>query len=162
MAPSTPDLVWTGDEYALASASGTDATATVLFQRQSSTGLPTLQPKGVTFEGSACAPAIAFDGESYAIVYQVDCGKGGKDLAFIRVAADGTRRQLDGTSCGSSVDPSCGRIMLTNNKAEGASRPEMVFGGDNSFAIVWMQGPEGPSLNPGVPLEVFFQRVDCK
>jgi hypothetical protein len=62
---------------------------------------------------------------------------------------------------GDSVDPSCGRLLITHNERVGASRPEMVFGGDNSFAIVWMQGPEGPSLSPGVPLEVFFQRVDC-
>jgi hypothetical protein len=159
--PSTPDLVWTGDEYALVSATGTDATATVLFQRQSSTGVATLAPKGVTFEGSACAPAIAFDGDSYGIVYQVDCGKGGSDLAFIRVARDGTRRQLDGTTCGDSVDPACGRLMLTGSDRANASRPEMVFGGDNSFAIVWMAGPEGPSLNAGVPLEVYLQRVEC-
>jgi hypothetical protein len=160
-APTTPDLVWTGDEYAVVSASGSDATATVLFQRQSSTGLTTLAPKGVTFEGTTCAPALAFDGSAYAIVYQLSCGAAGSDLAFIRVAPDGTRLQTDGTSCGSSVDPACGRLILTHNDREGASRPEMIFGGDASFGVVWMQGPEGPSLNPGVPLEVFFQRIEC-
>ncbi len=162
-APSTPDLLWTGDEYALVSATGTDATAAVLFQRQSPTGTSTLAPKGVTFEGSACAPAIAFDGQSYAIVYQLDCGKVGSDLAFIRVDPNGTRRQLDGTSCADSVDPMCGRLVLTSQAERGgASRPEMVYGGDGSFAIVWMQGPAGPNLDPGTPLEVYLQRIDCK
>src|SRR6185369_14683849 len=76
--PSTPDLVWTGAEYALVSASGTDATAAVLFQRQSANGATTLAPKGITFGGSACSPAIAFDGETYGVAYQLDCGKGGR------------------------------------------------------------------------------------
>jgi hypothetical protein len=159
--PTTPDLVWTGDEYAVASASGTDATATILFQRQSPTGTTTLMPKGVTFEGSTCAPAIAFDGNAYAIVYQESCGQTGSDLEFIRVSSDGTRLKLDGSSCGDSVDPACGRLTIATSDREGASHPEMVFGGDNSFAIVWMQGTQGFSLQPDVPLEVYFQRVDC-
>jgi hypothetical protein len=160
-APTTPDLVWTGDEYALVAATGTNASANILFQRQSSTGTPTLQPTAVTYEGSACAPAIAFDGNAYAIVYQMSCGTLKSPLGFIRVAPDGTRLKLDGTPCTGSPDPTCGRLEILPDEGQGASRPEMVFGNDSSFAIVWMQGPEGPSLNPGVPLEVFFQRVDC-
>jgi hypothetical protein len=161
-APSTPDILWSGSEYALVSATGTDATAAVLFQRQSSTGTSTLPPTGITFGGSACAPAIAFDGEAYGVVYQTDCNQAGSDLAFVRINADGTRYALDGTSCGSSVDPKCGELTFSHNELEVASRPEIVLGTDGSFAVVWMQGKEGANLDPQAPLEVYLQRIRCQ
>ena len=161
-APSTPDILWTGSEYALVSATGTDATAAVLFQRQSPTGATTLSPKGITFGGSACAPAIAFDGEAYGVVYQIDCNHAGSDLAFVRINADGTRYALDGTSCGASVDPKCGEVLISHSEIEGASRPEMVLGTDGSFAVVWMQGREGANLDPTVPLDIYLQRIRCQ
>lgn len=161
-APSTPDILWTGNEYALVSATGTDATAAVLFQRQSPSGTSTLLPTGVTFGGSACAPAIAFDGEAYGIVYQTDCNRSGSDLAFVRIAADGTRFAIDGTSCGDSVDPKCGQVTFSHSELEGASRPEIVRGTDGSFAVVWMQGKEGASLDSTAPLNVYLQRIRCE
>ncbi len=159
---SSPDLVWTGAEYALVTTSGTDATAAVLFQRQDVSGGSTLSPRAITFGGSACTPTLAFDGQTYGVVYQTNCGKPDGNVVFVRVDAQGTRLKVDGTSCGDSVDPTCGELRITQNTTEGASRPEVIYGGDGSYAIVWMQGPEGPNLRPGVPLDVYFQRVDCK
>jgi hypothetical protein len=162
-APSTPDLVWAAGGYALASASGTDATATVLFQRQNSNGTANLAPKAVTFEGADCAPAIAYDGTNYAIAYQLGCGTIASAVAFIRIAPDGTRLQLDGTSCGANADPACGRLYIATPSANGsAARPQMVIGADGAFTIVWMQGlaatPGGASATP---LDVYLQRVTC-
>ncbi len=159
---SSPDLVWTGAEYALVTTTGTDATAAVLFQRQNSAGLSTLSPRAITFGGTSCTPTLAFDGQAYGVAYQTNCGKPDGNVVFVRIDAQGVRYALDGTSCGDSVDPTCGQLQITQNTTVGASRPEVVYGGDGGFAIAWMQGPEGPSLRPGVPLDVYLQRVDCK
>jgi hypothetical protein len=162
-APSTPDLLWAAGGYALASATGTDATAAVLFQRQNANGTPSLPPTTVTFEGTDCAPAIAFDGTNYAIAYQLGCGTIASALAFIRIAPDGTRLQLDGTSCGMSTDPACGRLFIATPSANGsAARPQMVLGNDGAFTIVWMQGlATMPGTNTTTPLDVYLQRVTC-
>ncbi len=162
-APSTPDLLWAAGGYALASATGTAATASVLFQRQNANGTASLPPTYVTFEGTDCAPAIAFDGTNYAIAYQLGCGTVASAIAFIRIAPDGTRLKLDGTSCGASTDPACGRLFIATPGANGgAARPQMVLGADGAFTIVWMQGlASTPGTNTTTPLEVYLQRVTC-
>lgn len=161
-AQSTPDLVWDGADYALSSATGTDATATVIYQRQSSNGANATSARGVTFGGSDCAPSIAFDGQAYGIVYQTSCGSPSSDLAFVRIDSTGVRYALDGTSCGASVDPSCGVVYLTHNQRQSASQPQMVYGGEGEFGIAWMETSEGTALDSNNAIDVYLQRVSCK
>ena len=160
-AQSTPDIVWNGSDYAVISATGSEAAAAVIYQRQSATGATTLAPRGVTFGGSTCTPAIAYDGTGYGVVYQAECGTAGSDLSFVHIDQDGVRTGLDGSSCGNSVDPACGVIRASHDVRQGASQPQMVYGGDGQFAIVWMQGEAGANLSSGVPLEVYMQRISC-
>ena len=161
-AQSTPDIVWSGSDYAVVSATGSEAAAAVIYQRQSATGTTTLPARGVTFGGSTCTPAIAYDGTGYGVVYQAECGTPGSDLAFVHIDADGVRTALDGSSCGNSVDPACGVITASHDVREGASQPQMVYGGDGQFAIVWMQGAAGASLqSDAVPLDIYMQRISC-
>ena len=161
-AQSTPDIVWNGSDYAVLSATGSEAAAAVIYQRQSATGLTTRPARGVTFGGSTCTPAIAYDGTGYGVVYQAECGKPGSDLAFVHIDADGVRTALDGSSCADSVDPACGVITASHDVREGASQPQMVYGGDGQFAIVWMQGAAGADLQSAtIPLEIFLQRISC-
>jgi hypothetical protein len=155
-----PDLVWTGNEYALATANGSDAASSVVFQRFQSNGISTLNPVGVTFGGVACTPAIAWDGEFFAVVWQTDCGQPGSNLAFELIDPSGTRYASDGTSCGTSVDPTCGVIELTSYTVETASFPEIVWAGGTSFGVAWMDTARG-GADGGVDSQVYFTRVDC-
>jgi hypothetical protein len=156
----TPDLIWTGSEYALAASTGSDVTSSVVFQRNASNGQSTLAPKGVTFGGVACTPAIAWDGEYYAVVWQTGCGQPGANLAFELIDSSGVRVQADGTSCGSSLDPTCGVQLLTQNDKDVASYPEIVWAGGHTFSVVWQQGPA--VADGGVTAsDVFFSRIDC-
>src|SRR6185295_2578186 len=149
-----------GAEYALATATGSDATSAIVFQRNASNGQSTLAPKGITFGGVACTPAIAWDGEHYAVVWQTGCGKPGTNLAFQLIDADGIRVQADGISCGSSLDPMCGVQLITQNTKDLAAYPEMVWAGGHTFSVVWMQGP--PVASSGAPMdEIYFARIDC-
>ncbi|MEO6955079.1 MAG: hypothetical protein ABI321_24985 [Polyangia bacterium] len=160
-AQSTPDIVWNGSDYAVISATGSETAAAIIYQRQASTGASTLSPRGVSFGGSTCTPAIAYDGTGYGVVYQAECGTAGSDLSFVHIDQDGVRTALDGSSCGDSVDPTCGVITASHDVRQGASQPQMVYGGDGQFAIVWMQGAAGADLSSGVPLEVYMQRISC-
>jgi hypothetical protein len=157
---AAPDLLWNGSEFALASATGSDLTSTIVFQRNASNGQPTLAPKGITFGGTACTPAIAYDGQHYAVVWQAGCGNSGANLAFQLIDADGIRVQSDGSSCGSSLDPMCGVQLLTQNTKDVAAYPDMVWAGGHTFAMVWMQGPPVTASSPAAN-EIYFARVEC-
>ncbi len=154
-----PDLVWTGVEYALATATGSDVQASVVFQRFQSNGVTSLAPVGVTFGGVSCTPAIAWDGQFYAVVWQTNCGQPGSDLAFELIDALGVRQRPDGTSCGTSLDPSCGVTLLTNNTTEIAAFPELAWAGDRTFGVTWMSTDTGDAGTP--QSQVYFSRIDC-
>lgn len=154
-----PDLLWTGMEYALAITNGSDAQSSVIFERLQSNGTPNLQPVGVTFGGVACTPAIAWDGDFFAVVWQTDCGQPGSQLAFELVDSTGTRWKPDGTSCGTSVDANCGVQLLTSNSTEVAAFPEIVWAGGTSFGVAWMNTSR---TDGSFDSEVWFSRVDCE
>lgn len=153
-----PDLLWTGSEYALAITNGSDAQSSVIFERLQSNGTATLQPVGVTFGGVACTPAIAWDGEFYAVVWQSDCGEPGSQLAFELIDPSGVRWKPDGTSCGTSVDANCGVQLLTSNSTEVAAFPEIVWAGGTSFGVAWMNTSR---TDGSFDSQVWFSRIDC-
>jgi hypothetical protein len=154
-----PDLVWTGQEYALATATGSDTLASVVFQRFQSNGVSSLSPVGVTFGGVSCTPAIAWDGQFYAVAWQTNCGQPGSDLAFELVDAQGIRQKPDGTSCGASLDPNCGVTVLTHNTTAIAAFPELSWAGGHAFGLTWMSTDTGDGGT--AESEVYFTRVEC-
>jgi hypothetical protein len=155
-----PDLIWNGAEYALATATGSSASANVVFQRFQSNGVPSLTPVAVSFGGVGCTPAISWDGEYWAVVWQTDCGQPGSNLAFELIDAQGFRVRPDGTSCGNSQDPMCGVVTLTQNTTAVAAFPEIAWMGNHAFGVVWMSTDSPPDAGTQ-PSQIYFTRVDC-
>jgi hypothetical protein len=155
-----PDLVWNGAEYGLATATGSPSSASIVFQRFQSNGVPSLTPVAVSFGGVACTPAISWDGEFYAVVFQTDCGQPGSNLAFELVDDQGFRRRPDGTSCGTSQDPMCGVTLLTNDTTATAAFPEIAWMGGHSFGVVWMSTDTPPDASTADG-QIYFTRIDC-
>jgi hypothetical protein len=156
---SAPDIIWTGQEYGLVVASGSDAASSVIFQRFGSNGTSVLQPIGVTFDDLACSPAVSWDGEYYAVVWQTKCGQPGSNLAFELIDSQGVRVKPDGSSCAGSLDAMCGVRMLTTNADQISLAPEMVWAGDHSFAVAWAQA-DYTDAGAGNK-EIQMVRIDC-
>ena len=155
-----PDLIWNGADYALATATGSSSAASVVFQRFQSNGTASLTPVAVSFGGVACTPAIAWDGEYWAVVWQTNCGQPGSNLAFELIDAQGFRVRPDGTSCGDSQDPMCGVVMLTANTSAVAAFPEIAWMGGHGFGVVWMS-TDAPADAGTQPSQIYFTRIDC-
>lgn len=154
----SPDLVWTGTDYALATTNGSDTSASVIFQRFQSNGIKNLGPIGVTFDGVACTPAIAWNGEHFGVVWQTHCGQPGSDLAFELVDTEGYRLRANGTRC--DTDPTCGVTRLTSNTTAIAAFPEIAWAGGRGFAVTWMMTDS--NADAGAPgSQVYFSRIDC-
>ena len=155
-----PDLVWTGSEYALATATGSDVSASVVFQRFQSNGVANQTPIGVTFDGVACTPAIAWDGEHYAVAWQTNCGQSPSQLAFELIDGDGIRQKPDGTTCAGNLDPKCGVMLLTSYPTATAAFPQMVWAGGHAFGIAWMATDDDADSGTRQS-QVWFNRVVC-
>lgn len=155
-----PDLIYDDESYALASIAGSPTQASVVFQRLQSNGQSALLPRGVSFEGVACTPTVAWNGEHYAIAWQTDCSIAGSDLAFVLVDKGGTRIRPDGTSCVGSFDNDCGVQIIVPSEAGLASFPELVWAGNSNFGLVWMerQGRDASTAEANV----MFTEIDCK
>jgi hypothetical protein len=152
----SPDLVWDETDYALAAAGGGDS---VLFERFATNGVSIAAPRGVTFGGVACTPALAWDGEHFALAWQTECNQPASDLAFELFDGQGVRIKPDGTSCGGSVDPTCGLLLLTHNAKQSAVDPEMVWAGGHSFGVVFTEVDASDAA--GSQSDIYFQRIDC-
>ena len=157
-AMGAPDLVWSDGDYALVAATNGSPSAAITIERFAPNGVNVLPPHGVTFGGVACTPTVAWDGEAYGIGWQTICGQPGSGLAFELVDKSGQRLAEDGSICPAS-EPACGTTILANTTSTSQTDPEMVWAGDNSFALTWT---EVGALDGGeASSEVYFSRVDC-
>jgi hypothetical protein len=157
-AMSSPDLVWSESDYALVAATGGGPSAALTNQRFAPNGVSVLPPHGVTFGGIACTPSVAWNGEAYGITWQTICGQPGSGLAFELVDKNGMRLAADGSICPAN-EPICGTIILGSNAATRQTDPEMVWAGNNSFAVTWTE--VSAQDGGGDTSEVYFSRVDC-
>jgi hypothetical protein len=161
-----PALVWDGQDYGLTTATGSDAQASVVFQRFLSNGVASFSPVGVTYGGVACTPRVAWDGQYFAVVWQTECGKPGSDIAFELLDKSGFRVRADGTSCGNSVDPACGVTLLTTKESTLINaKPDIAWAGAHSFGVVWSTTDvSGEALDAAAAAnssEIYIQRIDC-
>lgn len=157
VAEGAPDLIWTGADYALATATGSDTSASVILQRFEANGQSTLGPIGVTFSGVACTPAITWNGRYFAVVWQTRCGQPGSDLGFELLDAEGFRLRPDGTRCG--LDPECGMLRLTANGSQISSYPELAWAGGGTFVVAWTQSDVADG--GARASQIYFARVEC-
>lgn len=154
-----PGLVWNGDSYGLVTGNGGGDTASVVFQRFAPNGVSLKGATGVNFGRPACAPAIAWSGARWAIVFQSPCDASPAALGFEQVDDDGVRVRQDGQSCGTSTAPMCGVLPIVDDPTASAAAPDLVWAGGASFGVAWQLHPtiEGGASDD----EIWFARVDC-
>jgi hypothetical protein len=154
-----PDLMWSGEDYALAGTNNDGKGAHINFQRFASNGVGLVAPRPASFGDPACRPVLAWDGERYGLVWQTLCGQPGSEVVFALLDRQGGRIHADGTSCDAAADPECGLVHMTSGAASSASSPDVTWAGGRSFGIAWTQ--------LGLPdagddeAQVYFARVDC-
>jgi hypothetical protein len=138
---SPPDLVWAGSDYGISFSSNPSLnTGQVKFARITSKGDILAQQK--VFEGGApCTPAVSFNGEHYAIVWQDKCGEEGSQIVFALIDDSGHPLQPDGKSCFGSSDPRCGLVVVPPDAEGTASFPAMISV-NGTFAVTWMNAPK--------------------
>jgi hypothetical protein len=153
------DLVWSGTDYALVYSTDDAATTKIDFQRFASNGVALLQPTPATVNGVACTPAVAWDGEHYAVAWQTFCGQPSSQAAFELLDAQGQRINADGTACDIAVDPNCGILHAPPSTSAIAGTPDLVWAGGHTFGLVWAQidAPDGG----GGESQVYFNRIEC-
>ncbi len=148
---SSPDLVAIGPEYGVAYSENPSAdTGMIRFSRIDRAGT-VMGVQQVGNQGNPCTPAVAFNGERYALVWQDDCGKAGSKLVFAIIDDGGNPLQADGTSCYNSGDPSCGIVTVSPDAEGTAAFPEMISVG-GKFAVTWMNAPQD---------RIYFSHVAC-
>jgi large repetitive protein len=148
---SPPDLVWAGSDYGISFSTNPAAkTGQVKLGRITSAGALLAQQK-VNDAGNPCTPAISYNGEHYAVVWQDNCGEAGSKLVFALVGDSGAPLQADGTSCTASSDPTCGIVTVPPDATGTAAFPNMIsVNGD--FAVTWMNAPNR---------RIHFAKVAC-
>lgn len=155
-----PDLIYGDSAYSLVSIAGSSNAASVVFQRLQSNGQSALLPRGVSFQGVACTPTIAFNDDHYGIAWQTNCADPGSELAFVLIDKTGSRIRADGTSCLGTFDDACGVQIIVPSEAGLASYPELVWAGGHNFGLTWMER-EGREAGQAAA-NVMFTEIACK
>ncbi|MCC6748145.1 MAG: hypothetical protein IT371_10830 [Deltaproteobacteria bacterium] len=148
---STPDLVYAGAEFGIAfSENPSKDKGMVQFSRITKTG-DLLAAQTVNAAGSPCTPAVSYNGERYAVVWQDNCGKEGSKLVFAILDDAGKPMKADGKSCVSDPDERCGLVTLSPDEKGTASFPEVISVG-GAYAVAWMNAPQK---------QILFTHVVC-
>jgi hypothetical protein len=139
---SSPDIVWAAREFGIVfSSNPASGTGAIQFSRIRSDNGAILGVQKLTVRDLPCTPAVAYNGERYAVVWQDRCGQEGSKLVFGLVDDSGSLLTPDGKSCYGSADPACGLRDVYPDAAGTAAFPSMISV-NGELAVVWMNAPK--------------------
>jgi hypothetical protein len=148
---SSPDIVWAALEFGIVfSSNPAGATGAIKFSRIRRDNGAILGVQQITTRDVPCTPAVAYNGERYAVVWQDKCGQEGSRLVF-GLIDDGGLLQSNGKSCFGSADPACGMLNVYPDAAGTAAFPNMISV-NGELAVVWMNAPQR---------RIHFSRIVC-